>query len=435
MLNKNRNMKRYLKPLSNYLPLALAAVGARTIAIILKFPGFPPGWGGEMASVANSIAMGHGFASPYIVPTGSTALIPPVYPYLLSIFFKIFGQQSETAGFAALGLNVILSALVLVPLFVLTKRLFDRRAALIAVWLWALLPLSGYTDALYIWNTSLFTLALTTLIAFTLSLDKENIRSSHLVVYALFAGFTILLEPASLIVVAVSWLWLAYQRFPAKNLIQVLMIASILPCAWMVRNFIVFHQFVFIRSGLGLELSRGIRDYELVADKPASLPNRNSVELKKYQQMGELVYMQSRLDDGLQWIEENPIEYGERVVSRVVAYWTGYRVSRIYLFYGEFELIKRVFFSLPILGIFLSLFALKKRDILLVHFILLLYPVMYCLTHVELRYRLPLEPLLYSITIGAIAVLYEQFRWRNADPFQTQPSLARRFAEPITEYD
>lgn len=435
MLNKNRNMKRYLKPLSNYLPLALAAVGARTIAIILKFPGFPPGWGGEMASVANSIAMGHGFASPYIVQTGSTALIPPVYPYLLSIFFKIFGQQSETAGFAALGLNVILSALVLVPLFVLTKRLFDRRAALIAVWLWALLPLSGYTDALYIWNTSLFTLALTTLIAFTLSLDKENIRSSYLVVYALFAGFTILLEPASLIVVAVSWLWLAYQRFPAKNLIQVLMIASILPCAWMVRNFIVFHQFVFIRSGLGLELSRGIRDYELVADKPASLPNRNSVELKKYQQMGELVYMQSRLDEALQWIQENPAEYGKRFANRIIAYWTGYRVSQIYLFYGRFELIKRIFFSLPVVGILLSLFVLKKKDVLLVNSILALYPVVYYMTHVELRYRQPLEPLLCGLLIGALAAMCERIVWRTVDPFQTQPSLTKRFAQPINEYD
>lgn len=407
MLNKNRNMKRYLKPLSNYLPLALAAVGARTIAIILKFPGFPSKWGGEMVSVANSIVMGNGFTSPYIAQTGPTALVPPVYPYLLSILFKIFGPNSEMAGMAALGLNVIFSALVLLPLFILTKRLFNRRTALVVVWVWAVLPLSGYTDALYIWNTSLFTLALTGFLAFTLSLEKEDFHASRILAYALFAGFIILLEPVSLIVVAASLLWLAYQRFPAKNLALILVVASILPCAWTARNFIVFRQLVFIRSGLGLELSRGIRDYEFIVDKPSSLPNRNPAELEKYRQMGELAYMQSRLDEALQWIKENPGEYGRRFANRVIAYWTGYRVSQIYLFYGRFELIKRVFFSLPVVGILLSLFVLKEKDALLVHSILALYPVVYYMTHVELRYRQPLEPLLFSLTFGVIVTLYE----------------------------
>lgn len=428
-------MRDQLRLLKNYLPLALAAIGARAIALILKFPGFPSGWGGEMVAVANSIAMGNGFASPYVTQTGPTALVPPAYPYLLSLLFKLFGPGSEMAGIAALGLNLIFSALVLIPLFALTQRLFNRRAALVTVWVWAILPLSGYADVLYIWNTSLFTLTLTALLAFTLSLEKENFRASWLVMYALLAGFMIVLEPVSLIVMVICWLWLAYQRFPAKRLAQILVIASVLPCSWLVRNFLAFHQPVFIRSGLGLELSRGIRDYELVVDKPASLPNRSPAEFEKYQRMGELAYMQSRLDEALQWIKENPIEYGERFVSRVIVYWTGYRVSLIYLFYGKFELIKRILFSLPALGAILSLFVLKKKYILLVHSILLLYPVVYYVTHVELQYRLPLEPLLYCIMIGAIAAIYEQIKWRYADPFQTLPPLTKRSAVSINKHD
>lgn len=403
-------MGNWLKNIPN-LPLIFSlAISTRVVAIILKFPGFPPGWGGETAAVANSIAMGNGFASPYVTQTGPTALIPPVYAYLLSIFFKIFGPGSETAGIAALGLNVVLSALVLLPLFVLTKQLFNRRAALAAVWIWAVLPLSGYTDALYIWNTSLFALALTTFLAFTLSLEKDDFLPPRVTTYALFAGSIVLIEPVSLIVVAVSFLWLAYRRFPAKTLVQFLVIASILPGAWLARNFLVFHELVFIRSGFGLELSLGIRDYEFTSDKPASLPNRNPVELEKFRQMGELGYMQSRLDDAIQWIKANPWEYGERIGNRIIAYWTGYRVSQIYLFYGRFEEVKRVFFTLPALGVILSLFFLKKKNLLLIHPILLLYPVVYYVTHVELRYRLPLEPLLYGLAIGAVVSLYE-LKW------------------------
>lgn len=403
-------MRHLLKQIPNLYMLIPLAIGTRLIAIILKFPGFPPGWGGETAAIANSIATGNGFASPYVAQTGPTALIPPVYAYLLSIFYTLFGPGSEMAGIAALGLNVVLSALVLIPLFVLTKRLFNQRAALAAVWVWAVLPLSGYTDALYIWNTSLFTLALTTFLAFTLSLEKEDLLAPRVMVYGLFAGFIVLIEPVALIVVAVSFFWLAYQKFPANNLVQFLVIASLLPSAWIARNFIVFREPVFIRSGFGLELSVGIRDNEFTSEKPSSLPNRNPAELRKFTQMGELSYVQSRYEEAAQWIKENPGEYGTSVVKRVIAYWTGHRVSQIYLFYGRFEEIKRIFYTLPALGAILSLFFLKKKDLMLILPFLLLYPVVYYVTHVELRYRLPLEPLLYGVAVGAVVSQYES-KW------------------------
>lgn len=391
------------------MPLTLTAICTRLFAIIVKFPGFPPGWGGETVAVANSIALGHGFASPYGVETGPTALIPPVYPYLLSIFFRLFGPGSEMAGVAALGLNVLLSALVLIPLYVLAQRLFNTQTARVSVWVWALLPLTGYTDALYIWNTSLVALTLTAFLALTLSVETADLNARQTIPYALFAGFAILLEPASAVVVGVAWLWLAYRKMPIRNLAQILAVASIFPCAWTARNFAAFHEPVFIRSGLGLEVSRGIRDYEFTSDSPSSLPNRNPDELEKYEQMGELGYMQYRFDEALQWIRENPRVYGERIVRRVVAYWTGYRVSQIYLFYGRFEELKRLLFALPVLGVALSVFFLKKRDLFLVYPMLLLYPIVFYLTHVELRYRLPLEPLLIGMTIGSLLALCQLF--------------------------
>lgn len=364
-----------------------------------------------MAAVANSLASGNGFGSPYVVASGPTALVPPVYPYLLSIFFRIFGSQSEMAGLAALGLNVILSALVLIPLYVLTERLFNRRAARIAVWVWALLPLSGYTDALFIWNTSLFTLLLTTVLAFTTSLSDGQISGAKLTLYALLTGFTILLEPVGAVVVMISFGWLVYVRFPIKKMVQIVVVAALLPCVWSVRNFMVFHQVVFIRSGLGLELSRGVSEPEPADGRPDSLPNRNPAELEKYLQMGEIPYMQFRFDRAVHWITENPVEYGERIGERFVAYWTGYQVSKIYYFYDKFELVKRLFFALPALGVILALFFLKKKYVLLIYPILVFYPAIYFVTHVELRYRLPLEPTLYCLMIGsALAVLEPRLR-------------------------
>ena len=47
-------------------------------------------FGFETGRVARSIASGQGFSSPYPEPTGPTALIPPVYVYLVAGVFKLF---------------------------------------------------------------------------------------------------------------------------------------------------------------------------------------------------------------------------------------------------------------------------------------------------------------------------------------------------------
>jgi hypothetical protein len=383
----------------------------------LSHPGFPlPAWGGEMPAIAHSIAIGNGFASPYLVETGPTALVAPVYPYLLSILFRLFGSYSVIAGVIALGFNVVFSTLVLIPLFFLTQRLFNERVALVTIWVWAILPIAGYTDALFIWTTSLYTLALTTFLAITLSLESKRDDFHNIwILYGALASFMIILEPVSLTVVGLSYLWLLYQRIPTKTIVLILVMTSLLPSIWIVRNYLVFHQLVFIRSNFGLELSLGIVNNELAGESPASLPNRNPEELEKYRRMGELGYMKYRLDDAIDWIKEHPVEYGVSVVKRMAAFWTGYRVSQLYLFYGRFELAKRLFFALPALGTFLCLFFLKNRASPLILAILLVYPAVYFGTHIELRFRLPIEPLLMCLTVGLIITLYDHRQERDLE--------------------
>jgi hypothetical protein len=40
------------------------------------------GW--EMGWTARSIFLGHGFTSPFLPLTGPTALVPPIYPYIVA---------------------------------------------------------------------------------------------------------------------------------------------------------------------------------------------------------------------------------------------------------------------------------------------------------------------------------------------------------------
>ena len=73
------------------------------------------GW--ETGRVARSIATGQGFSSPYSEPTGPTALIPPVYTYLVAGVFKLFGIYTAASALVLLTLNNIFSSLTCLPVF------------------------------------------------------------------------------------------------------------------------------------------------------------------------------------------------------------------------------------------------------------------------------------------------------------------------------
>jgi len=71
------------------------------------------GW--ETGRVARSIATGEGFSSPYSEPTGTTALIPPVYPYIVAGVFKLFGIYTASSALVLLTLNNLFSSFTCLP--------------------------------------------------------------------------------------------------------------------------------------------------------------------------------------------------------------------------------------------------------------------------------------------------------------------------------
>src|SRR5664280_1449345 len=67
------------------LRLALACYIVSHYGVVRVYGGF------ESCRIAASIVSGHGFSSPYGIPTGPTAWLPPVYPYLVAAVFKVLG--------------------------------------------------------------------------------------------------------------------------------------------------------------------------------------------------------------------------------------------------------------------------------------------------------------------------------------------------------
>src|SRR5262245_65992864 len=76
---------------SRHLVLMVGAgLAIRLIAVLLLYrEQLSPQWdyfsfGWENGRVARSIVSGQGFSSPMVLPTGPTAIVPPLYPFLLA---------------------------------------------------------------------------------------------------------------------------------------------------------------------------------------------------------------------------------------------------------------------------------------------------------------------------------------------------------------
>src|SRR5215471_13930587 len=69
------------------------------------------GFGWESGRIARSIAAGDGFSSPFRGPTGPTAWVAPMYPYLIAGVFKLFGIYTRSSAWFLLALNSVFSAL------------------------------------------------------------------------------------------------------------------------------------------------------------------------------------------------------------------------------------------------------------------------------------------------------------------------------------
>src|SRR5277367_277564 len=96
--------------------------------------------------VARSIVQGHGFGNAF-ADTGSTAILPPVYAYIMAAIFRVFGPNTIASVLAAAGLNSVLSVLTCIPVFLTARRCFGDRAAKWAAWGWALSPYGIYFSA------------------------------------------------------------------------------------------------------------------------------------------------------------------------------------------------------------------------------------------------------------------------------------------------
>jgi hypothetical protein len=370
----------------------------------------------EPGNIAHSLAVGKGFASPFHEDTGPTAWDPPVYPLLVAGVFRIFGTFTFPAFIAAVSLNIIFSSLACVPLFFVGKRIAGTGVAAGAAWLWVIFPNAFIIPFQWIWDTSLSALLAATILWATLKLAESN-RSRDWCSYGLLWGFALMTNGTLAALLPFLLGWLAYrarergQPWRARPALAVgILVLCCVP--WTVRNYVVFHSFVPLRSVLGLQLWLGNND-QYQDHFPGWLhPIDNAVERAKYVRMGEMAYMEEKRREAVHWMVSHPRREVQLFTQRFTATWLGTpHPVRDFLSSHSFS-IRAVFVSnfLALLGAVAGIVVLfwnrKTRAYAFpVAVFPIVFPFAFYLSQALFRYRYPIDPVALLLTAVAAGTL------------------------------
>jgi 4-amino-4-deoxy-L-arabinose transferase-like glycosyltransferase len=367
------------------------------------------GW--ETGRVARSIVTGHGFSSPYSEPTGPTALIPPIYTYIVAGIFKWFGIYTATSALALLTLNNLFSSLTCLPVFLITRRVFGPGTAAWAGWVWALFPYSiGLSNAV-IWETSLTTLLLPVLLLMTLHLEDTKSLLAW-IGYGLLWGFAALTSPATLSALPFlgGWIWLRHWR-RGSNCTGAAIIASlfflIVVTPWIWRCSHIYGRLVAFRSNFGMEIMVGNSND---TSRPANwnvLPGNNPAELEKLRRAGEPAYMAEKQQEARYFIEHHPARFAILTLRRVLNTWTGIWEIPPRWSLDAAGLPHIITYSLLSILAFAGLgWAIHggRDGAVPMALLLIFFPIVYYLTHSDMGFRHPIDPVMAILaTCGAIS--------------------------------
>jgi len=353
-------------------------------------------FGFEMGRIGAAIATGQGFADPFQGHTGPTAWEPPLYPYLIAGVFKIAGVYTPAAALVLLSLNSLFSALTCVPLFLIARKCFSERVAVGTAWLWALLPSVMYWCTRWVWETSLAALLLGAIFWLTLQLEEAD-GAKPWIGFGLLWGIAALTNTSLLSFLPAAGIWAWYRRSKHRKaslagvaLASAFFIATIAP--WLVRNYETFGRFIFLRSNFGAELRLGNGPFADGVWMQWLHPSQNIVELRRYQQFGELEYVSTRKREAMDFIRASYPRFAWLSVKRFIYYWGGLPRSSEIAALAPFK--NSLFLASSVLTFWGLARALRKRQhaASLFLWLLLTYPTIYYFVFPHPRYRHPIEP-------------------------------------------
>lgn len=364
----------------------------------------------EVGNIAAALAQGNGFCCVFRQPTGPTAWVAPLYPFIIATIFKIAGVFTAASFYSAVVFNSAFSALAAVPLYAAARRISRPSAAVLAAWLWAIFPAGIIIPYAWIWDTSLSAFLAALLLCLTLPLpDSPRVRDYA--VYGLVWALALLTNPslAALLPFLLGWiLFRSYAQPVLKFKLAAAVLTIIFLCClpWTVRNCVQFHRLIPLRSNFAFEFWSGNNE---IFDPNSHAVNRVTryEQTHLYAAMGESAFFDDKWQKASHFVRANPALYLQLCGRRIISTWLGSE-SPWQDFRQTDSFLVRFLLAWNALTLFAMLVGLAR--LLRQHspylFPLacfpLIFPIAFYLAHTSLRHRHPCDPIVALLVAFAI---------------------------------
>jgi hypothetical protein len=396
----------------------------------------------EAGRIARSLVEGHGYGNPFNGWSGPSAWLPPLYPLLLALAFKLFGVYTRGAAFFVLAVDSLCSAATAPAVYEIAVRCFDakglarrsaKRAAPVALWsawLWAAYPAALQYAIHWFWETSISTFLFTWTLVLALRLrgtgegeERAGVgQMRRWMAFGALWGVVALSNASLLLCLPVTVLWITWPklrlRWPGvrqvwSGPITAVIVFALVMSPWWIRNERALHAFVATRSNFGAELYESTLESHDAFPWGPTLPMwSGDPKFQLYVRMGEVRYSAMRKQEAMARIHANPGIFLRHSIDRFLFFWINIPHPPENHPMQEFG--RRLNYSfLSLAGLMGLALALRRRveGAGLMAWMFLLAPLPYYLVTVQARFRHPLEPLITILSV---------FLFRSAETRRTQ---------------
>lgn len=344
-------------------------------------------------------------------------MFPPTYTFIVSGAYSLLGAESTAATLALQILNALATSATVLLVFGIARRVCDSRAGwLAAIWVSLNPVVFGYTG--FIWDTSVFIFAACLVVWVLLKLaDRPDDWKGH-IGFGVLLGAVALVNPALTVAYPFLVLWMLMRKgnrsaaliMRGVALTTMGWLVAVTP--WTMRNYHHFGELSYIRGSLGLVLWLGACPE--AHSNPAEVyatwyPMRNEVQQRILLESGEQAYFKEWYAMARTAIGNDFGGWLKLCGWRAVDYWTGTVFSHADPADGGWpkntlRAAATVLMSLEALALVIGLLYVRHvgADLWWLVATILVYSIVYMLTHVQLRYRAPTEPLI-AIVLAVLA--------------------------------
>lgn len=344
----------------------------------------------------------------------------PVYPYLLALLYKVFGQKVIVVQI----FQTLLATASCFLLYRTTEKIFNRFAAFVAGIGFALCGvLTFYTGALLYVEITIFFSMLT---LYLLTPNPAPLTTRRLVFAGLTFGLLVLCRPELLLLAPFLLVYLLRDKTPLKRVVLFSLICLLTIGVVPIRNFIIARDPVLFTAHSGINFYYGNNP---AADGTWQSPPELATglgfsheRLKKVAKTAngkELSWSQASsywTRKGINYILTHPWNWLKLLFRKFLLFWNNYEIPNNY--YPEtvrpFSRTLKVAFinfgAVAALGIIGMFFARRNRRALPVYLFVLGYLGSSLIFYVLSRLRAPVIPFLLIFAGYAVTEIYQLLR-------------------------